>query len=102
RLRGRMEHDLRLESGDDIMQRGCVTDVDSMERRTPRNVGRRSPREVVHHAHAVAVRQQAIDEVRADEPRSTRHQRAHTVATHGLMKLPRLSWTRKGRRLDAK
>jgi len=76
RLRRRMEHDLRPEARDDVLKRARIADVDPLEPGLGRDVGGRSRGEIVHHAHLVTIRQQAIDEMGADEPRSTCHQRA--------------------------
>ena len=75
RLRRRMEHHLRPEIAEDFTQRSQIADVELPEPGTRRNVVRRSRGQIVHHAHAVAVRQQALDDMGADESRSTRHQR---------------------------
>ena len=75
-----MEHDLGPEVTEDFTQRGQIADVELPEPRIGRDVVRRSRGQIVHHAHAVAVRQQALDDMRADESRSTRHQRPRSRA----------------------
>ena len=79
-----MEHDLRLESREDAPERDRITDIDALELRARGDVARGSRREIVHHADRVAASHQAIDDVGADESRSTRHQRARALARHAV------------------
>src|SRR5206468_7285018 len=52
----------------------------SLEPGIRRDVAGRSRGQIVHHAHALAVRHQAVDDVGADESRSTRHQHPRPCA----------------------
>src|SRR5882672_10421769 len=78
-----MEHDLRLESCEDVAERS-VTDIDALELRARGDVARGSRGEIVHHADRAAARHQAIDDMGADESRSPRHQRARVFARHAV------------------
>ena len=53
-----------------------------------RQVARRSRGQIIHHADGVAVEQQAVDKMGADEPRSTRHQRAWPLPVGQAVTIP--------------
>ena len=84
-LGGQVEHDLGLPAADQVDD-GRVADVDLVDLEVVAavgpglgQVGDRAAGEVVDHVDAVALGEQAVDERRADEPCSARHQRSHQL-----------------------
>ena len=78
-LRGEVEHDIGRHRGDHRRQ-ALAADVDMVEGRRGSHLVTTPTRQVVDHAYLRAVREQRVDQRRADEPGASRDQRPQRTA----------------------